>query len=169
MKLSVQYLVAALAIGSTGAFVLPQGSVRTSPSLDATLIENWELTADGCIVGQTQGHPDMTDGEIISTSPLVKPQAAVPASFVSTRSGSQYLLGTPRANAVTQVYPPPAPAAAQPDDGSITISRETFLARWRRWTCSCWTNLLFLSMSSTTTGFLPAFSFKLKPFKFSIR
>lgn len=129
MKLSVQYLVAALAIGSTGAFVLPQGSVRTNPSLDATLIENWELTQDGCVVGQTQGHPDMSDGEIISTSPLVNPQAAVPASFVSTRSGSQYLLGTPRANGVApQVYPPPSPTAAAAEDGSITISRETFLA-----------------------------------------
>jgi len=132
----MNFLVAALAIGSTGAFVLPQGSVRiNSGGLDATLIENWEMTQDGCVVGQTQGHPEMNDGEIISTSPLVNPQAAVPASFVSTRSGSQYLLGTPRATAMTngaaapaQMYPPPSPGSTGEDSSDITISRETFLA-----------------------------------------
>jgi len=141
MKLSAQYLLAALAIGSTGAFVLPQGSARLNQPLDATLIENWELTQDGCVLGQTQGHPEMIDGEIISTSPLVNPQAAVTASFVSTRSGSQYLLGTPRAagmpehgmvNGAVQGMSPqqnyaPSPVGTE-EDNSVSISRETFLA-----------------------------------------
>lgn len=162
MKLSAhQYLLAALAIGSASAFVLPRQGTAVRENelrpLEATLIENWELTQDGCVMGQTQGHPDMDDGEMISTSPLVNPRAATAASFVSTQSGSQYLLGTPRAvsmpqqqyqdergmmvnGGMQQGMPMPyqlqqqqqqfyAPPPDQTgDDSSLTISRETFLA-----------------------------------------
>ena len=70
-------------------------SSRTS-NLKATVLEDWQVQENGCVVGTVTGSPDIPDGEIISTSPLSNPAGAAPSTFVRSMSGSEYLLGTPR-------------------------------------------------------------------------
>lgn len=67
----------------------------TTPSV-ATL-DDWQLLDDGRVVGSVRGHPQLSDGDVITTSPLANPATAGVATMVATMSGSKYMLGTPKA------------------------------------------------------------------------
>ena len=98
MKLSTQCIVAAIALLSqqdgVSAFTLPK-SARTMSKLDATTLDDWQLLDNGSVVGSVKGHPNLNDGDIITTSPLADPANAQTGGSVTTLTGSQYDLGSP--------------------------------------------------------------------------
>jgi hypothetical protein len=65
------------------------------------VLEDWKLLSNGRIVGKVKNHPSIPDGEVITTSPLAKPNTAAPRRTVSTSSGSKYQLGNPEMQAST--------------------------------------------------------------------
>jgi hypothetical protein len=73
--------------------------VSVSTRLPVTVIEEWQVQDNGCVVGKVRGSPDLPDGEFISTSPLANPAGASASTFVRSQSGSEYLLGSPRGQA----------------------------------------------------------------------
>lgn len=58
-------------------------------------LESWKILGNGRVVGRVKNHPEIPDGQVITTSPLAKPEAAGPRKTVATSSGSKYILGTP--------------------------------------------------------------------------
>ena len=72
-------------------------SRRSSSALSMVvpLLENWKLLGNGRVVGRVKNHPSIPNGEVITTSPLSKPETAGPRKIVATNSGSKYQLGAP--------------------------------------------------------------------------
>lgn len=70
-------------------------AVATSTSLDITTLDEWQLLDNGNIVGSVRGHPTLNDGDVITTSPLSRPDSARSNNLVATLTGSQYQLGLP--------------------------------------------------------------------------
>ena len=70
-------------------------AIATSTSLDITTLDEWQLLDNGSIVGSVRGHPTLNDGDIITTSPLSRPDSARSNNLVATLTGSQYQLGMP--------------------------------------------------------------------------
>jgi hypothetical protein len=99
MKLSTQCVVAAIALfasNEASAFTIPsRRSARTISKLDATTLDEWQLLDNGSVVGSVRGHPNLNDGDIITTSPLADPAGARSGDCVITLTGSQYDLGNP--------------------------------------------------------------------------
>lgn len=98
MKFSVTTVVAILAaLSQAEAFTSPRAatSQRISTSLDITTLDEWQLLDNGSIVGSVRGHPTLRDGDIITTSPIARPDAARSNNLVATLTGSQYKLGRP--------------------------------------------------------------------------
>lgn len=103
---AVVALVVALA-ADAGAFTAsPSSAARrrrqpratTSPSsssLAITTLDEWQLLDNGSVVGSVRGHPTLSDGDVITTSPLSRPDAARNNNLVTTLTGSQYKLGSP--------------------------------------------------------------------------
>lgn len=108
MKFSAKCLIATLAVaGFTSqatAFSTPKAG-RGATKLDVTSLEEWQLLDNGSVVGSVRGHPSLSDGDIITTSPLSSPGSAMTAGVVTTLTGSEYKLGTPM-----QLKRPNAPA-----------------------------------------------------------
>lgn len=50
---------------------------------------------NGSIIGTVRNHPSIADGDVITTSPIVDPNAAKPQGIIETASGSKYKLLTP--------------------------------------------------------------------------
>ena len=67
----------------------------TSTSLDITTLDEWQVLDNGSVVGSVRGHPTLRDGDIITTSPLSRPDTARSNNMVATLTGSQYKLGIP--------------------------------------------------------------------------
>ena len=59
------------------------------------IIDEWKVLTNGRVVGTVKNHPSIPDGDIITTSPIEKPEAAARRKVVSTISGSKYMLGVP--------------------------------------------------------------------------
>jgi len=59
------------------------------------IIDEWKVLTNGRVVGTVQNHPSIPDGDIITTSPIQRPEAAARRKVVNTISGSKYLLGSP--------------------------------------------------------------------------
>mmetsp|Transcript_42127 Transcript_42127/g.121694 ORF Transcript_42127/g.121694 Transcript_42127/m.121694 type:complete len:402 (+) Transcript_42127:122-1327(+) len=96
MKFSLKCLIAAAAISQTGAFQAPHvHTARPFTKLSVTTLEDWQLLDNGSVVGSVRGHPELNDGDVITTSPLANPRDASAASRVATMTGSEYLLGNP--------------------------------------------------------------------------
>jgi len=94
MKFSVATILALFGAANVDAFVLPgKGSTRTVSSLDVTTLDQWQLLDNGSLVGSVRGHPTLSDGDVITTSPLSRPDTARSRNMVSTLTGSQYQLG----------------------------------------------------------------------------
>ena len=90
--MKVSLLVTALVAQSASALQSP----LTRPQQTASVLEDWQLLENGRVVGKIKGNPNYTDGDVITTSPLANPAGATEASFVTSTTGSSYLLGTPR-------------------------------------------------------------------------
>lgn len=58
-------------------------------------LDNWKLLGNGRVVGRVRNHPSIPDGQVITTSPLSRPEVAGPRKTVATSSGSKYTLGEP--------------------------------------------------------------------------
>lgn len=69
--------------------------VSTTTSLSVTTLDEWQLLENGSIVGSVRNHPTLADGDIITTSPLSRPDTARNNNLVTTLTGSQYKLGFP--------------------------------------------------------------------------
>jgi hypothetical protein len=97
MKFFVAAIVCILAsLSQTEAFTSPNlATSRFSTSLDITTLDEWQLLDNGSIVGSVRGHPTLRDGDIITTSPIARPDAARSNNMVATLTGSQYKLGRP--------------------------------------------------------------------------
>jgi len=66
-------------------------------------LENWKVLTNGRVVGRVKFHPSIPDGEVITTSPLAKPEIAGKGKTVQTGSGSKYALGAPAVRPVAAV------------------------------------------------------------------
>lgn len=100
MKFSSKCLIAAFAVvgfnSQASAFTSPTAFAgRAITSLDVSTLDEWQLLDSGAVVGSVKGHPTLTDGDIITTSPLANAADAQSDAFVSTLTGSQYRLGKP--------------------------------------------------------------------------
>ena len=83
-----------------GASLAPSSRVQTRRSssvlnMRVPVLENWKVLGNGRVVGRVKNHPSIPDGQVITTSPLSKPDIAGPQKIVATDSGSKYQLGTP--------------------------------------------------------------------------
>ena len=102
------FRLAFVLLAQTSAFQTPQVASRRTTQLPVTVLEDWTLTTNGNVVGKIRGDPNYNDGDVVTTSPLTNPSGAEAASFVTSLSGSEYLLGSPRSEQYA--------AAAQPDN-----------------------------------------------------
>jgi serine/threonine protein kinase len=59
------------------------------------ILDQWKVLTNGRVVGTVKNHPTIPDGDIITTSPILRPDLAERRKIVSTASGSKYLLGVP--------------------------------------------------------------------------
>lgn len=67
----------------------------SSSSLAVTTLDEWQILENGSVVGSVRNHPTLADGDIITTSPLSRPDTARNNNLVTTLTGSQYKLGFP--------------------------------------------------------------------------
>jgi hypothetical protein len=123
MKLSTKCAIAAVALvglnSQTSAFTSPQSfSARVATKLDATTLDEWQLLDNGSVVGSVRGHPTLSDGDIITTSPLSNTGNVRTQAEVTTLTGSRYTLGSP-----IQLKRPSTPL----DDGGPGMKRATLL------------------------------------------
>ena len=97
MKFSLATVIIFVSVSSSvQAFTAPQSvSTRAVTSLDATTLDNWQLLDNGSLVGSVRGHPTLGDGDVITTSPISRPDTARSNNLVATLTGSQYQLGLP--------------------------------------------------------------------------
>ena len=92
-------------LAMTNSFTLPRVSTvskptRTSQSTSLSvarvpILDDWKVLTNGRVVGTVKNHPDIPDGDIITTSPINNPDLASRRKVVSTVSGSKYMLGKP--------------------------------------------------------------------------
>jgi serine/threonine protein kinase len=59
------------------------------------ILDQWKVLTNGRVVGTVKNHPSIPDGDIITTSPIMRPDLAARRKVVATISGSKYLLGEP--------------------------------------------------------------------------
>lgn len=59
------------------------------------ILDQWKVLTNGRVVGNVKNHPTIPDGDIITTSPILRPDLVGRRKVVSTISGSKYLLGEP--------------------------------------------------------------------------
>ena len=99
MKFSAGVLTALFGIVDVNAFTNPRPivarAVTSTTSLDITTLDEWQVLDNGSVVGSVRGHPTLSDGDIITTSPLSRPDTARSNNMVATLTGSQYKLGIP--------------------------------------------------------------------------
>jgi hypothetical protein len=97
MKFSLATVITLLSVSSSvQAFTAPRSISKSAvTSLDATTLDNWQLLDNGSLVGSVRGHPTLGDGDVITTSPISRPDTARSNNLVATMTGSQYQLGLP--------------------------------------------------------------------------
>jgi hypothetical protein len=97
MKFWTTTAVAILAFSNVEGFTTPRTTVRrlSVTSRDITTLDEWQVLDNGSVVGSVRNHPTLSDGDIITTSPLSRPDAARSNNLVATLTGSQYRLGRP--------------------------------------------------------------------------
>ena len=59
------------------------------------ILDQWKVLTNGRVVGTVKNHPTIPDGDIITTSPILRPELAARRKMVATTSGSKYMLGIP--------------------------------------------------------------------------
>ncbi|KAL3932630.1 MAG: hypothetical protein SGBAC_010761 [Bacillariaceae sp.] len=65
------------------------------PEHSAPQLDEWKVLSSGSIVGTVTGHPSISDGDVITTSPIQDPDAAAKHTLVQTASGTTYKLLEP--------------------------------------------------------------------------
>ena len=99
MKFSSKCLLFAVAVAGVNqqadAFAPVRQASRIPGQLEVTTLDEWQVLDNGSVVGSVRDHPTLTDGDIITTSPLADPQSVRSAGTVTTFTGSQYKLGNP--------------------------------------------------------------------------
>ena len=95
MRFSVKYLLGVALVAKTSS-ALQSLQRAAGPKQTVSVLEDWQLLDNGSVVGKIKGNPAYNDGDVITTSPLSNPAGATKASFVTSQTGSEYLLGTPR-------------------------------------------------------------------------
>jgi len=116
MNIRLDALIALLAVSHVRAFISPRPVLTNSViSLDATTLDQWQLLGNGSLVGSVRGHPTLSDGDIITTSPLSRPDTARSNNMVATLTGSQYQLGLPMGGAAMD------PLSDEPSFGRSTF------------------------------------------------
>jgi hypothetical protein len=124
MGFSTNFFLAAAFLANASAFQTVNLAGRTPTQLPVTVIEDWQVTDTGSVVGKVRGSADIMDGEMISTSPLANPAGAAPSTFVRSASGSEYLLGSPAGYSAGGTMPIRGMPAAP---GGGVVSRNQFL------------------------------------------
>lgn len=74
--------------------ISPQYS-STAISMRLPILDQWKVLTNSRVVGTVKNHPSIPDGDIITTSPILRPDLAGRRKVVATISGSKYLLGEP--------------------------------------------------------------------------
>lgn len=117
MKFSLATVVTLAGVANIQAFTSPRStSARATTSLDVTTLDQWQVLDNGSLVGSVRGHPTLVDGDVITTSPLSRPDTARTNNMVSTMTGSQYQLGLPMGAGSAM-----APLANEPGFGRSTF------------------------------------------------
>jgi serine/threonine protein kinase len=60
------------------------------------VLDDWKILKSGRVQGTIKNHPSIPDGDVITTSPISRPDKAAPKKVVETSSGSKYQLGQPK-------------------------------------------------------------------------
>jgi hypothetical protein len=60
------------------------------------VLDDWKILKSGRVQGTIKNHPSIPDGDVITTSPISRPDKAAPKKTVETSSGSKYQLGQPK-------------------------------------------------------------------------
>lgn len=95
--LFVSYVQAWSSSFFAGKALSAHAPINTAPwSMRTPVIEKWRLLTNGRITGTIKNHPTIPDGDIITTSPVERPDQVAPRKVVSTFSGSKYQLGEPQ-------------------------------------------------------------------------
>ena len=119
MKFSLATVITLVGVSNVQAFTTPRSlSTRATTSLDVTTLDQWQLLENGSLVGSVLGHPTLTNGDVITTSPLSRPDTARSNNMVSTMTGSQYQLGLPMGSGTAMV-----PLANEPGFGRSTFMK----------------------------------------------
>jgi hypothetical protein len=71
------------------------GRTATSLRMSIPQLDQWRVLPNGSVVGTVEKHPSITDGDVITTSPLVDVSLASRQSTVTTATGSRYKLLEP--------------------------------------------------------------------------
>jgi hypothetical protein len=101
MKFSSKCLLFAVAVAVAGvnqqadAFAPVRQASRLPSQLDVTTLDEWQVLDNGSVVGSVRDHPTLSDGDIITTSPLANPGSVRDSGTVTTMTGSLYKLGNP--------------------------------------------------------------------------
>jgi serine/threonine protein kinase len=59
-------------------------------------LDDWKILKNGRVQGTIKNHPSIPDGDVITTSPISRPDKVAPKKIVETSSGSKYQLGQPK-------------------------------------------------------------------------
>lgn len=117
MKFSLAAVITLVGVSNVQAFTAPRSmSTRATTSLDVTTLDQWQLLENGSLVGSVRDHPSLGDGDVITTSPLSRPDTARMNNMVATMTGSQYQLGMPMGRGTAMV-----PFADEPGFGRSTF------------------------------------------------
>ena len=104
MRFSISFLLSAALVVPSANALQPPSTVNPAATTGGgpkqkqpvSMLEDWQLLDNGSVIGTVKGNPAYNDGDVITTSPLSNPAGATKASFVTSLTGSEYLLGTPR-------------------------------------------------------------------------
>jgi hypothetical protein len=77
-------------------------------------LDKWKIMPNGSVIGTVRNHPSISDGDVITTSPIKNPNAANRQAIVTTASGSKYKLLEPRGGVVIYGSSTVARPAVQP-------------------------------------------------------
>lgn len=61
--------------------------------MNLPILNDWKVLTNGRVVGTVKNHPSIPDGDIITTSPIARPDQVNESKIVTTVSGSRYKLG----------------------------------------------------------------------------
>jgi serine/threonine protein kinase len=67
-------------------------------------LDDWKVLRNGRVQGTIKNHPSIPDGDVITTSPISRPDKVAPKKIVETASGTKYQLGQPKTAGQAEYY-----------------------------------------------------------------